>query len=290
MRRAALDAYAHQDVPFQKLVDALGVERTLGHSPVFQASFVCDGGGDAAPVGHDDSAERWPATPGERPAGSSSCTGRARADFELREWRGVVGAASYSTELFDHETAARFIAEYRRLLDALLAEPDAPISAPPSVDEAERTAGRRHLERHRGRRAASPRSTACSRRRPRATPDALALVFGAQRLTFAELNARANRLARRLVALGVGPESIVALALERSAEMVVALLAVAKAGGAFLPVDPAYPGRASEVDAGGFRPPASSSPPPRSPPTSRATDADSRRRSDEIARADRGGG
>src|SRR6185503_9679422 len=74
-----------------------------------------------------------------------------------------------------------------------------------------------------------------------ATPDALALVFGAERLTFAELNARANRLARRLVALGVGPESIVALALERSVEMVVALLAVNKAGGAFLPIDPAYP-------------------------------------------------
>src|SRR6185503_7303815 len=74
-----------------------------------------------------------------------------------------------------------------------------------------------------------------------ATPDALALVFGAERLTFAELNARANRLARRLVALGAAPESIVALALERSVETVVALLAVNKAGGAFLPVDPAYP-------------------------------------------------
>src|SRR6185436_19137749 len=161
--------------------------------------------------------------------------------FDLREaGDGVAGVAAYSTELFDHETVARFTVEYRRLLAALLADPDAPISAPPAVDEAER---RLVVETWNATAADAPREPLhrLFEAQAAATPDALALVFGAERLTFAELNARANRLARRLVALGVVPESIVALALERSVEMVVALLAVNKAGGAFLPVDPNYP-------------------------------------------------
>jgi amino acid adenylation domain-containing protein/non-ribosomal peptide synthase protein (TIGR01720 family) len=305
VREATLDAYAHQDVPFQKLVDALGVERTLAYTPVFQASFVLQTTGfDTAPAlergsaAHRASAaaapspcalERKPSpVPGEgggrgdgetchqpcesdvaRPVGSaqglrystSPGTGEVASlseperalsrpvarnvehdlTFELHETEsGAVGTASYSTELFEHETAARFVAEYQRLLDALLADPDAPISAPPAVDEAER---RLVVETWNATDAPAPRAPLHRLFEAQAatTPDALALVFGTERVTFAELNARANRLARRLVALGVGPESIVALALEKSVEMVVALLAVNKAGGAFLPIDPAYP-------------------------------------------------
>ncbi|HEX5725950.1 MAG TPA: amino acid adenylation domain-containing protein, partial [Longimicrobiaceae bacterium] len=234
VRRTALDAYAHQDVPFQTLVDELlGAERTLGHSPVFQASLILQPAADGSePAG--DGIPDLPREPVERPA-------ELELTFDLHEvGRGIVGVAAYSTERFDHETVERFVAEYRRLLDALLAEPDAPVSAPPAMDEAER---RLVVESWNETAAEAPRAPLHRLFEARAeeTPEALALVSGAERLSFAELNARANRLARRLAALGVGPESIVALALERSAEMVVALLAVSKAGGAFLPVDPTYP-------------------------------------------------
>ncbi|MFL5539208.1 MAG: condensation domain-containing protein, partial [Longimicrobiaceae bacterium] len=236
VRRTALDAYAHQDVPFQRLVDALAVERTLSHPPVHNVSFVLQT--DASvPAPAEGDADGDAALPDE-PAPYAA---EYELTFELREWGGgIIGGASYSTEIFEHETAARFVAEYRRLLDALLADPDAPISAPPAVDEAER---RLVVESWNATAADTPRGPLhrLFEAQAAATPDALALVFGAERLTFAELNARANRLARRLVALGVVPESVVALALERSVEMVVALLAVNKAGGAFLPVDPAYP-------------------------------------------------
>ena len=141
--------------------------------------------------------------------------------------------------LFAHDSGALH-AEYRRLLEALLTDPDAPISAPPALDVAER---RLVVERWNATTADTPRGPFHRLFEAQAarTPDDLALIFGDERLTFTELNARANRLARRLVALGVRPETIVALALERSVEMVISLLAVNKAGGAFLPIDPPIP-------------------------------------------------
>ncbi|HEX9935717.1 MAG TPA: amino acid adenylation domain-containing protein, partial [Longimicrobium sp.] len=238
VREATLNAYAHQDVPFQKLVDVLGVERSLTHTPVFQATFILQTTGfDAAPALAEGSAD----APADVPAVPVEHNVEHDLTFELRETPfGAAGTASYSTELFEHETAARFVADYRRLLGALVAHPDAPISAPPAVDEAER-----RLVVETWNATAAPVPVAPLHRLFEAqaarTPGAPALVFGAERLTYAELNARANRLARRLVALGVGPETIVALALERGVEMVIALLAVNKAGGAFLPVDPDYP-------------------------------------------------
>ncbi|HEU0054286.1 MAG TPA: condensation domain-containing protein, partial [Longimicrobium sp.] len=133
VRETTLDAYAHSALPFQRLVEALRVERTLSHTPVFNVLFLLqtDGAAPAGPVAEADPAA-LPDTPVPYPS-------EYELAFELRETgSGVIGIASYSTEIFEHATAARFVDGYRRLLPALLASPDARVSAPAAMDEEER--------------------------------------------------------------------------------------------------------------------------------------------------------
>ncbi|MFL5385134.1 MAG: amino acid adenylation domain-containing protein, partial [Longimicrobiaceae bacterium] len=238
VRRTTLDAYAHSDVPFQRLVDALGVERTLSHPPVYNVSFILQAehnASPAAPRGVDGGAPALPEGPLP-----------ADAEYELAVelledgGGGLIGAANYSTEIFDDETVARLLAGYGRLLAALLAAPDARISAPAPAegDEAARVlalsagppASPTGLPLHR-------RFAAWAAR----TPDAPALRLDGGTVTYAELNARANRIAHHLRAAGVGPESRVGVSMERSADLVAAFLGILKAGGAYVPLDPSYP-------------------------------------------------
>ncbi|KJY24297.1 AMP-binding protein, partial [Streptomyces sp. NRRL S-495] len=147
-------------------------------------------------------------------------------------------AIDYATDLFDRETVEAIAARFGRLLAAVVADPAAPIGRVELLDGAERAA---LLAPAAALPAEVPLVPAAFAAQVAATPEATALVFGELRLSYAELDARANRLAHGLLAAGIGPESVVALALPRSAETVVAQLAVLKAGAAFLPLDAEYP-------------------------------------------------
>jgi len=238
VRRATLDAYAHQDVPFQRLVEALGVERTLSHPPVFNVSFVLQSDGSAPAASTLDLPDD---DGGGLPEGPFPVGAEYELLFELRETEGaIVGGAVYSTEIFEHDTAARLVSEYGRLLAALVAAPDAPVSSPAPADAAETervlgfstgpAPGDVSIPVHRRFEAWAARA-----------PESVALRLDEGTVTYARLNARANRVAHHLRAAGIGPESRVGVSLERSAELVAVLLGVLKAGGGYVPLDPAYP-------------------------------------------------
>ncbi|HEX8429770.1 MAG TPA: condensation domain-containing protein, partial [Longimicrobium sp.] len=234
VRDTTLAALAHDTLPFERLVEELGVERSMGHAPVFQSILVLQN----APAGGGLS------FPGVE-LGYAHVEGRA-AKFDLgldlapMTDGGMAGVLEYATDIFDRATVARIGERLGRFLEAVLDAPELSV-AEVEVDSPE------ELRRLRERAVGSPPAAAPEaahrliEARVRIAPDAPALVTDAERLTYAELDRRANRLARRLQAAGVGPEARVALLLERGADPVVGALAVWKAGGAYVPVDPAYP-------------------------------------------------
>ncbi|WP_199520521.1 AMP-binding protein, partial [Kitasatospora sp. MBT63] len=230
--------YAHQDLPFEKLVERLRPERSLARHPLFQVmlAFLSDG-----EAGLD--------LPGLRAEPAPVGVGIAKFDLHLSmvEHRnadgapdGISAALEYSTDLFERTTAEALGARLVRLLETVTAHPDRRLSGTDLLDPADR---RRVLTDWNTTNGATTGECvpALVERQVADTPDDVALVHEGAELTYAELNARANRLARHLVALGAGPERIVALALPRSVELVVALLAVLKTGAAYLPVDTEYP-------------------------------------------------
>ncbi|RYZ33473.1 MAG: non-ribosomal peptide synthetase, partial [Myxococcaceae bacterium] len=234
VRTTTLGAYEYQDLPFERLVESLQTTRDLTRTPLFQALFALQN----APVS-------GATIPGlvVRPAEFGS---RATTLFELsldlrRDTDGFAGRLEYATDLFEAATAERFVTHLRVLLEAVVARPDVPLAEVPlsSAEEHARLLGIGHgdvvdfdLE-----------STVHGLIEQQAarTPDADAVVFEETTLSFRQFDARANQLARHLRSLGVGPEVTVALALERSADALVAFLAVLKAGGAFVPLDPSAP-------------------------------------------------
>ncbi|MFE6505054.1 non-ribosomal peptide synthase/polyketide synthase, partial [Kitasatospora sp. NPDC057738] len=235
VRETALSAYAHQDVPFEHLVEALNPSRSLSHHPLYQTGLVVQN----APGGDFE-------LPGLRVSGMSVLTGTARLDltFGFAEEHGpdgapagLSGAVEYSTDLFDRPAVEALVARWTRLLAEVAAAPDQPIGGIDLLSAEER---RELLPAVEGG-AAGVGLPELFAARLAVAPDAVALVCGDLELTYRELNARANRFAHALIARGVGPEQLVAVALPRSVESVVAVLGVLKAGAAYLPVDPAYP-------------------------------------------------
>ncbi|MER7715442.1 amino acid adenylation domain-containing protein [Streptomyces flaveolus] len=238
VRETALSAYAHQDVPFEHLVEVLNPSRSLSHHPLFQTILAVQN----APMGRFS-------LPGLDVATYAVDTGTAKFDLgvSLAEQfgpdgspAGIVGAVEYATDLFDRSTVVALAGRWTRLLEAVAADPDQSIGRIELLD-----ADERHLLLERGNEtarevAAVPVPQAFATQ-VAATPDAVALVRGDVELTYRQLNARANRFAHALIARGIGPEQTVAVALPRSVESVVAVLGVLKAGAAYLPVDPAYP-------------------------------------------------
>ncbi|MDQ3804120.1 MAG: amino acid adenylation domain-containing protein, partial [Acidobacteriota bacterium] len=233
VREVSLGAYAHQHMPFEKLVEELQPGRSLSHSPLFQVAFALQ-----------NAAQEVRDLPGLVLENVGNDSEASKFDLTLaltKEAEGLRGSVEYKTDLFDADTIRRFISHYRVLLEGAAANPDRAISRLPLL-----TAEERGLAL--GLAGAPPAEFApegCIQHLFEAQavrrPDAVALVFENERLTYAELNARANRLARHLQSLGVRPGALVGVCLERSAEMVVALLATLKAGAAYLPLDPAYP-------------------------------------------------
>jgi amino acid adenylation domain-containing protein len=232
-RRTALDAFAHQDLPFNKLVSALNPDRDASGSSLVQVMLTLQN-------------NPLPAVklPGLAVELLDIETGRALYDIaiELQERAGrLVGWFDYDRDLFEAETIARMAEAFRTLLEAAVAGPDRRVAELRlfSGDEA-----RRLVERWSAPTVHFPRDI-CVHQLVEAqagrTPDAAAVTLGGQSLSYGKLNAQANRLAHHLIGLGVGPGVLVAIYLERSVEMVVALLATLKAGGAYVPLDPDYP-------------------------------------------------
>jgi amino acid adenylation domain-containing protein len=232
VREVTLSAFEHQELPFDRLVEALRPERSLSVTPVFQVMFAMSDGLAAAP-----------SLPGlEVSAGGMGGT-TAKFDLTLavsRRGNELRAVLEYGTELFDAGTVERMAAHYRTLLEGALADPGLPLSRLPLLEEAERE---RLLVEWTGARAPYPDRCIHSlfETQARRTPDRVAVRMEDDALTYAELDARANQLAHALGALGVGPETRVALCVERAPEMIVALLGMLKAGGAYVPLDPEYP-------------------------------------------------
>nr|WP_275902267.1 non-ribosomal peptide synthetase [Myxococcus vastator] len=234
VREESLAAYVRQDVPFDRLVEAVGGERGGGRSPLIQVMFALQN----APM-------QPPSLPDVTVEPLRSTTETARLDLTLSMMDqgdgGLEGALEFSLDLFTPEAAQRLTRHFHTLLEAVVREPQTRIHALPLLPEDEQ---QQVLKGFQGRELA-PASEATIHALMEAqvarTPDAEAVAFETERLTYRELEARANQVAHHLRAMGVAPESLVGVCLERSVDLVVALLGVLKAGAAYVPVDPAYP-------------------------------------------------
>jgi amino acid adenylation domain-containing protein len=234
VREACLAAYDHQDLPFERLVDELHLERDLSRNPLIQIMFVLQ-----------DGLMRSVELPGLTVSPVKGDREIAYFDLTLQIDEAELGpmevALVYKTDLFEPATIARMLNHLHVIFEAVVADPDQRISDLPLLTRGERqqileewnsskTDSERHLCIHQLFEAQVER-----------TPDAAAVVFEHEQLSYAELNRRANQLAHHLRALGVGPEVPVGLCLQPSVSMIVGLLGILKAGGLYLPLDPAYP-------------------------------------------------
>ncbi|MFN7611321.1 MAG: amino acid adenylation domain-containing protein, partial [bacterium] len=233
VREAVLEADAHQALPFEKLVEELQPERHLNHTPLFQVMLALNNTGE---VGLE--------LPGLqlRPLLAEGTTAKFDLTLALEAGGGVLrGAFEYNTDLFDRSTIERMVGHFKVLLEAVVADPQARLRDLPLLTEAER---HQILVEWNDTEKAYP-SDRCIHQlfeeQVAKSPEAVAVVFEDQQLTYAQLNAKANQLAHYLRQLGVKPDTLVAICVERSLEMVIGLLGILKAGGAYVPLDPDYP-------------------------------------------------
>lgn len=233
VRETALGAYAHQDLPFPKLVEELQPERDLSRNPFFQVVLQLV---NTPTLPQSAESASQPAVQVER---STSVLDLVVSFWETTE--GLRGHVEYNTDLFEAGTIARMIDHYLTLLEGLTGDPHQRLSALPLMTEQER---RKVLIEWNATDRAYPQEQNIPQLfedQVARTPTRIALVCNGEQLTFEELNVRANRLAHYLRDLGVGPEVLVGVCLGRSIDVVVALLSIFKAGGAYLPLDPTYP-------------------------------------------------
>ena len=233
VRRAALDGYQHQDLSFEKLVEELNPGRDMSRHPLFQVMFALQNAPREALElrGVEVSPQLLPSV-------------SMRFDLELHVWEeGSCWSASllYSRDLFEEATIEGMARHYVALLEGMLEEPERPVSQLPMMAEAERE---RILVQWNATGVEYPRDRCIHEvfeEQVERTPEAVAVLFGDETLTYRELNIRSNRLAHNLRALGVGPDVPVGFSIERSPEMIVGLLGILKAGAAYVPIDPTHP-------------------------------------------------
>ncbi|HZI17116.1 MAG TPA: condensation domain-containing protein, partial [Pyrinomonadaceae bacterium] len=247
VRRTVLDAFAHQDYPFPLLVQRLQPERDPSRPPLFQAMFVLQQtaalrleGLAVFALGEEGARMRVGGLDLE-----SVALEHGVAQFDLSLAAAEAGdelllSWEYNTDLFDAATVVRMARRFEELLRGVVEDPGRRLSELPLLTDDERRLLHDWNQTGADYPLARPLHSFVEAQAAR-TPGATALVFGRERLTYAELDGRADRLARRLRRLGVGPDVLVGVMMERSAEMVVALLGVLKAGGAYVPLDPSYP-------------------------------------------------
>ncbi|HGS8078177.1 TPA: amino acid adenylation domain-containing protein [Pseudomonas aeruginosa] len=236
LKDTVLGAQAHQDLPFERLVEAFKVERSLSHSPLFQVMY------NHQPLVADIEALDSVAGLSFGQLDWKSRTTQFDLSLDTYEKGGRLYAAlTYATDLFEARTVERMARHWQNLLRGMLENPQASVDSLPMLDAEERY---QLLEGWNATAAEYPLQRGVHRlfeEQVERTPMAPALAFGEERLDYAELNRRANRLAHALIERGVGADRLVGVAMERSIEMVVALMAILKAGGAYVPVDPEYP-------------------------------------------------
>ncbi len=232
VREVTLGAYAHQDLPFERLVEELQPERDLNRNPLFQVVFALQN----APL---ETLE----LPGLTLSPLNIDPGTARFDleFQLVECLDSLGVVVvYSTDLFDQITITRMLEHFQALLESIVTDPQQRLANLSLLTEIER----HQLLSWNHNQADYPKNLCIHQRfeaQVERSPEAVAVVFESQQLTYQDLNRRSNKLAHYLRKLGVGPEVLVGIYVERSVEMIVGVLGILKAGGAYLPLDPTYP-------------------------------------------------
>jgi amino acid adenylation domain-containing protein len=233
VKQTALEAYTHQDIPFEKLVEELQPERNLSHHPLFQVMFALQN----APLQPLE-------MPGLRLERVRVDTGTAMFDmswFVVETPEGLLVRVEYNTDLFDASTVGRALNHYSNLLAGVVTQPDWSLSQFELLDDGERQRLLIDFNATHAEYASDVCMQELFERRAQAMPEAVALECGAQPMTYGVLNARANQLARFLRTRGVGPDVLVGICTARGADMLVGVLGVLKAGGAYVPLDPAYP-------------------------------------------------
>ena len=238
VRSACLEAYAHQELPFERLVELLDPPRAFGRQPLFQTALVLQ---NAAPARVELEGLEASALPvGTR-------TTKFDLSFEFREGHdqgeaagGLIGELEYSADLFERASAERIAAYFKRLLEQIAAAPRTRLSRLELLDRDER---HRLLDTFNQTAAECLQTSLIERfeQQVARAPEHTALLFEHERVSYAELEVRANRLAWQLIGEGIGPEDRVAICLERSVELIVALIAVLKSGAAYVPLDPDAP-------------------------------------------------
>jgi len=233
VKEIAIGAFAHQDLPVEMVLDVLQPERNLSQNPLFQVLFILQSTPMPALELTNLKLELLEID-----------TGTAKFDLTLElieKPEGLQGSWEYNTDLFDGVTIARMAQHFEVMLESIVADPDQRLSDAQLLSVSER----QMLLKNWSRTGAAPAPSSCIHQLFKAqverTPEATAVVFGDEQLSYAELNRRANQLAHYLRQVGVGPEARVGILMDRSLEMIVAVLGVLKAGGAYLPLDPSYP-------------------------------------------------
>ncbi|QKY12018.1 amino acid adenylation domain-containing protein (plasmid) [Janthinobacterium lividum] len=234
VKATTLAAYAHQDLPFEQVVEAIRPARSMDHSPVFQAMLTMNNVPDAGEL----------VLPGLVLSGIAHTHSAIHFDLHLTLTEvdeGIAGSLSYASDLFDASTAARLAQQFQILLEGMVAAPGHSVLRLPLLDGAARQQVVEAFNATAAPLLAEQLLSTAFEVQVQAQPDAPAVVYGEQSLSYAQLNQRANLLAQRLLAHGVRPDDCVALCVERSVEMLVGIMGVWKAGAAYVPMDPANP-------------------------------------------------
>jgi amino acid adenylation domain-containing protein len=233
VREITLQAYAHQDLPFEKVVEFLPIERSLSYSPIFQAMFVMQSMSLSTRQTDDLS---W------IPARIESTSAKFDLTFTVQEAeQGLWTSVEYNTDLYNQSTINRLLTHWQGLLSSIVQDADQAIDLLPMLSDSERE---QILVTWNDTVVEYPEYWALHQlveQQVERSPEAVAIFFEEQQITYRELNWRANQLAHRLDTLGVGPDVLVGVCMERSVELVIAVLAILKAGGAYVPLDPTYP-------------------------------------------------
>jgi len=232
-RDTTLDAYLHQDLPFERLVDVMGAQRDSSHSPFFQTMLILQ-----------NSPESGITLPGVRGLPDKSRREMSSYDLSLgviERGNDMVAHLEYKTELFDHATIERMSQHLVQLLKAVVIDSAIPVASLTMLMESERKQLLDEWNNTDGTYSTDGTIANLFEEQAARTPEALALLFEDGSMCYRELNERSNRLAHQLQAHGIGPDSLVGICAERTPDMVVGLLAILKAGGAYLSLDPAYP-------------------------------------------------
>ena len=233
VREMSLGAYSHQDLPFEMLVEALQPERNLSHTPLFQVMFAIEN----TPL---SKIELTDLTIDSLPLEGETAKFDLTLSMQNTE-TGLMGVWVYNTDLFNRETIERMNGHFLTLLEGIITNPSERISQLPLLTKVEQQQLLMDWNNTEVDYPANKCIHQLFEKQVERTPDAVAVVFEGQQLTYNELNCRANQLAHYLQSLGIKPDELVGICVERSLEMIVGLLGILKAGGAYVPLDPDYP-------------------------------------------------